>query len=97
MEHIELAIAERKLHKVSRLLSAAEGVLEEVAQSCLACDDAGALLPLQLWLEQKEVALEQSRRSAISILERSILVCTRNLPSEHCSARSCRFGLGSKR
>jgi hypothetical protein len=86
MEHLELAIAERKLHKVFRLLSAAEGVLEEVAQNCLASDDAGAMLPLQLWLELKEVALEQSRRSAITILERTILVCA--LPSLHRSTLS---------
>jgi hypothetical protein len=74
MEHLELAIAERKLHKVFRLLTSAEGVLEDVAQKCLNCDDTGAMLPLHLWIEQKEVTLEQSRRKAISLLERSIMV-----------------------
>lgn len=79
MEHLDLALAERKLHKVFRLLTAAEAVVEEVGQRCLACDDAGAMLPLQLWLEQKDVALQQSRRNAIALLERSIMV--RPLPA----------------
>lgn len=74
MEHLDLAIAERKLHKVFRLLTAAEAVVEDVGQRCLACDDAGAMLPLQLWLEQKDVVLQQSRRNAIALLERSIMV-----------------------
>jgi hypothetical protein len=73
MEHLELAIAERKLHKVFRLLTAAEDVLEDVAQRCLSCANTGAMLPLHLWLEQKAAALEQSRRSAITLLERSIM------------------------
>ena len=72
-EHLDLAIAERKLHKVFRLLTSAEDALEDVAQRCNA-GDAGALLPLHLWLEQKEATLEQSRRSAITLLERSIMV-----------------------
>ena len=74
MEHLDLAIAERKLHKVFRLLTSAEAVLDDVAQRCLQCDDTGAMLPLHLWLEQKEATLEQSRRSAITLLERSIMV-----------------------
>lgn len=74
-EHLHLAIAERKLHKHHRLLAAAGAVLDNLLQQCVRKGDVSLTLPLQLWIEQKEVFLEDSRRTAISLLENTILVC----------------------
>ena len=73
-EHLNLAIAERKLHKHHRLLAAAGVVLDNLLQQCIRKGDVNSTLPLQLWIEQKEVFLEQSRRTAIALLENTILV-----------------------
>lgn len=76
MEHLDLAIAERKLHKHHRLLTAAGTVLDDILQKSVEKADIGSTLPLHLWIEQKEVYLESSRRTAISLCESTILVCS---------------------
>lgn len=68
-------MAERKLHKHHRLLAAAGAVLDDLLHQCVKKGDVNSTLPLQLWIEQKEVFLEESRRTAISLLENTILVC----------------------
>lgn len=68
-------MAERKLHKHHRLLAAAGAVLDNLLQQCVGKGDVSSTLPLQLWIEQKEVYLEDSRRTAIALLENTILVC----------------------
>jgi hypothetical protein len=73
-EHLELAIAERKLHKAHRLLTSAGDILSNVLQECIDKADGGATLLLHFWIEQKEVYLEQNRRVSIRILEKTILV-----------------------
>lgn len=78
LEHLELAVAEQKLHKVHRLISAAEAVLADVLQQC---DDVGQTVALHLWLEQSEFYLEEHRQRAISLLERSIMVRPFFLPT----------------
>lgn len=75
VEHLDLAIAERKLHKHHRLLTAAGTVLDDILQQSVRKADIGSTLPLHLWIEQKEVYLEASRRTAISLCESTILVC----------------------
>lgn len=74
VEHLDLAIAERKLHKHHRLLTAAGTVLDDILQQSVQKADIGSTLPLHLWIEQKEVYLESSRRTAISLCESTILV-----------------------
>ena len=75
VEHLDLAIAERKLHKHHRLLTAAGTILDDILQQSVRKADIGSTLPLHLWVEQKEVYLEASRRTAISLCESTILVC----------------------
>lgn len=67
-------MAERKLHKHHRLLASAGAVLDNLLHQCVRKGDVNSTLPLQLWIEQKEVFLEESRRTAIALLENTILV-----------------------
>ena len=91
VENLDLAIAERKLHKHHRLLTAAGTILDDILQQSVQKADIGSTLPLHLWIEQKEVYLESSRRTAISLCESTILVnscpiwCTAMLLYSHLS------------
>jgi hypothetical protein len=79
VENLDLAIAERKLHKHHRLLAAAGTVLDDVLKQSIQKGDIGSTLPLHLWIEQKEVYLEESRRIAISLLESTIMASSNSM------------------
>lgn len=74
-QQLFVLIAERQLHKVSKLLDNIEKVIKSSREALVNLPDEGHTLTAHMCLQNFQLEADRQRKHVISILERAIQVC----------------------